>query len=94
MGAKPVGILLTHGHFDHIMAVQAVKAEYQIPVYACRQEEEMLREPSVNMTTGCINHVLCVLMFFWRTCKYLKLLDFLFRCSTLQDTRKEAVATI
>ena len=50
MGAKPVGILLTHGHFDHIMAVQAVKAEYQIPVYACLQEEEMLREPSVNMT--------------------------------------------
>ena len=57
MGAKPVGILLTHGHFDHIMAVQAVKAEYQIPVYACRQEEEMLREPSINMTVhygqGC-----------------------------------------
>ena len=50
MGAKPAAILLTHGHFDHIMAVQAVKAEYQIPVYACRQEEEMLREPSVNMT--------------------------------------------
>ena len=57
MGAKPVGILLTHGHFDHIMAVQAVKSEYQIPVYACRQEEEMLREPSINMTVhygqGC-----------------------------------------
>ena len=93
MGAKPVGILLTHGHFDHIMAVQAVKAEYQIPVYACRQEEEMLREPSVNMTDRM--HKPCsVLMFFWRTCRYLKLLDFLFRCSTLQDTRKEAVATI
>lgn len=50
MGARPVAVLLTHGHFDHIMGVEAVREKYQIPVYACRQEEEMLREPSVNMT--------------------------------------------
>ena len=50
MGARPVAVLLTHGHFDHIMGVEAVQEKYQIPVYACRQEEEMLREPSVNMT--------------------------------------------
>ena len=50
MGARPVAVLLTHGHFDHIMRVEAVREKYQIPVYACRQEEEMLREPSVNMT--------------------------------------------
>ena len=51
MGGKPAAILLTHGHFDHIMAAQAVKEKYNIPIYACRQEEEMLREPSVNMTS-------------------------------------------
>ena len=50
MGTRPVAVLLTHGHFDHIMGVEAVREKYQIPVYACRQEEEMLREPSVNMT--------------------------------------------
>lgn len=57
MGGKPVGILLTHGHFDHIMAVERVKEQYGIPVYACRAETQMLKEPSMNMSAyyggGC-----------------------------------------
>ena len=47
---KPVHNLLTHGHFDHISAAEAVRDRYDIPVYACPLEGEMLREPSVNMT--------------------------------------------
>lgn len=57
MGGKPVGILLTHGHFDHILAVEAVRDQYKIPVYACRGEAQMLKEPSMNMSSyyggGC-----------------------------------------
>ena len=51
MEGKPAAILLTHGHFDHITAAKATAAKYEIPIYACREEEEMLREPSVNMTS-------------------------------------------
>ena len=50
MEGNPVAILLTHGHFDHITAAEAVRDRYDIPVYACPLEAEMLWEPSVNMT--------------------------------------------
>lgn len=50
MGGRPVAIFLTHGHYDHILAVEAVKEKYQIPVYACRKEEELLKDPQLNLT--------------------------------------------
>ena len=50
MEGTPVAVLLTHGHFDHISAAEAVRDTYDIPVYACPLETEMLWEPSVNMT--------------------------------------------
>lgn len=51
MEAVPVGILLTHGHYDHILAANAVKEKYKIPVYACRQEEELLTDANLNLSS-------------------------------------------
>lgn len=45
---KPTAILLTHGHFDHIMGVDDLLKEFQIPVYAHKAEEAMLRDPKMN----------------------------------------------
>lgn len=43
-------ILLTHGHFDHIMAVEEIKRIYDVPVYAARAESEVLKDPQINLS--------------------------------------------
>ena len=46
--SKVVGILLTHGHFDHIGAVDKLVEEYHCPVYCCQEDEILLRNYKYN----------------------------------------------
>lgn len=50
LGAKPEGILLTHGHFDHAGAAEDLAKKYDIPVYAHMKEQETLENPMVNLS--------------------------------------------
>lgn len=45
-----VAILLTHGHFDHIMALEAVRRQFGCDVYAEEHEKEVLADPEKNLT--------------------------------------------
>ena len=44
----PDFIVNTHGHFDHIGAVQGLVEKYKIPFYIDSAEEEILSDPDKN----------------------------------------------
>lgn len=45
-------IILTHGHFDHIFALEKVKGITQAPVYVYIDEKELLETPALNMSAS------------------------------------------
>lgn len=49
-GLKLQAVLLTHGHFDHILAVKELTEALGLPVYAGKKEEELLGDSSLNLS--------------------------------------------
>lgn len=45
-------ILLTHGHFDHIMGLDGFLKEFPVPVYAQEEEEVLLKDASYNASVS------------------------------------------
>jgi len=53
LSVTPEAILLTHGHFDHIMAVKEIKQAFpEIVIYAGEKEKMLLNDPSLNLSTS------------------------------------------
>lgn len=51
-GLYIVGIFLTHGHFDHIMAASELTSYYHTKLYAAKAEKELLHDATMNCSAG------------------------------------------
>lgn len=47
-GLHVQAILLTHGHFDHIMGIDGFLKEFPVPVYAHEEEKALLNDAELN----------------------------------------------
>lgn len=47
---EPVAVLLTHTHYDHIGAVEAMREQYAVPLYVSTKEKEWLGDPNKNLS--------------------------------------------
>lgn len=50
-GYQPKAILLTHGHFDHVMGITELVREFQIPVRLLKEEAKVLADASLNLSS-------------------------------------------
>lgn len=51
-GYQLKAILLTHGHFDHVMGIDDLVEVFDIPVYLHEAEQKLLAEPELNLSYG------------------------------------------
>lgn len=49
-GLRVTAILLTHGHFDHMMGINGFLEQWDVPVYVHEDDEEIMTDTRVNQS--------------------------------------------
>lgn len=55
LGLLPEAILLTHAHFDHIMAADELRNKYNAKIYCHEEEAEVAANPGMNLSSRFCN---------------------------------------
>lgn len=51
-GCRLAAVLLTHGHYDHILAAAEVAKRHNVPIYASCDEKELLSDTHMNLSAA------------------------------------------
>lgn len=51
-GYQIEAILLTHGHFDHMMGIDKFLNEFKVPVYVHEDDEDAMNDPRLNQSAA------------------------------------------
>lgn len=54
LGWRPVAVLVTHGHLDHVGDAHRLAAEHRIPVYCAAADQPMLTQPSRGLGAAAV----------------------------------------
>lgn len=60
LGLRPVAVVLTHGHFDHILAADVIRKRYGIKVYANKDERQIMTDSNNNLSVPFTGEGMCL----------------------------------
>lgn len=87
-GLSMKAVLLTHGHFDHIMGIDGFRKVYDVPVYVGEKEAGLITDATGTSPISIRRAILFLRRSMYRTGRFFGLRDTISRCFSHLDIHR------